>query len=217
MNVAYKNLGMIGYVPCFSAMRRFTVSRSGETEDEFWFVEHSPVFTLGKSGKLEDVFDPGQIPIVNTDRGGQVTYHGPGQSIVYTLLDLRRLKVGPRELVRRIERGVVKTLKHFGLGGDFVDGAPGVYLYGRKIASLGLRLKNGCTYHGVALNVSNDLEPFSRINPCGVPDLPVTRLSDHVNDLDATEVRDVLGRKLFASIYDDTYRGARSLEPDRCE
>jgi len=205
MNATWKNLGVIGYIPCFSAMKKFTFSRSGETKDEFWFVEHFPVFTLGKSGKREDIFDAGEIPVVDTDRGGQVTYHGPGQSIVYTLLDLRRLKVGPRELVRRIERGVVETLNQFGLEGNSVDGAPGVYLFGRKIASLGLRIRNGCTYHGVALNVSNDLQPFSSINPCGVPNQLVTRLSDHVTNIDTTEVRDILGKNLFASIYGANY------------
>jgi lipoyl(octanoyl) transferase len=160
-------------------MQAFTRTRGPDTADQLWLVEHPPVFTLGLAGRREHVLDPGTIPVVATDRGGQVTYHGPGQAVAYLLLDLRRAGFGVRELVRRIEAAVIATLDSYGITGERRDGMPGVYVDGAKIAAIGLRVSRGCTYHGVALNAHVDLQPFARIDPCGYPGLASTRLADH--------------------------------------
>ncbi len=178
MTLRVRRLGRVDYHQCWAAMRDFTAARDAATDDELWVVEHDPVFTQGRGGKPEHVLAPGDIPVVPTDRGGQVTYHGPGQVVVYLLLDLNRLGLGPRELVRRVEQGVLDCLDAFGIGAERRAGAPGVYVGAAKVASLGLRIRNGMSYHGVALNVDLDLEPFSRINPCGYAGLAVTRLAD---------------------------------------
>lgn len=157
-------------------MQAFTAARTAQTPDELWLVEHPPVFTLGRAGKPEHLLAPGDIPVVHSDRGGQVTYHGPGQLVVYTLLDVRRLGLGPRELVRRIEQGIIDYLASLGIDGQRRAGAPGVYCGGAKIAALGLRIRAHGSYHGLALNVDMDLEPFARINPCGYAGLAVTDL-----------------------------------------
>ena len=148
-------------------MQRFTDARDEATADELWLVEHDPVFTLGQAGKPEHVLMPGDIPVVHVDRGGQVTYHGPGQIVAYPLLDLRRLKLGVREFVHRIEQAVIDTLGDWNIEAARRDGAPGVYVDGAKVAALGLRVRRGCTFHGLAFNIAMDLEPFQRINPCG--------------------------------------------------
>src|SRR3954471_8543927 len=157
-------------------MQAFNARRDEAGADQLWLVEHPPVFTLGLAGRREHVLSPGDIPVIATDRGGQVTYHGPGQAVVYLLLDLRRRGYGVRELVRRIEAAVIQVLADHGVQGDRRDGMPGVYVDGAKIAAIGLRVSRGCTYHGVSMNVDMDLEPFARIDPCGYPGLASTRL-----------------------------------------
>ena len=174
-----RNLGLVAYEPTWRAMRAFTAARAPDTGDQLWLVQHPPVFTLGLAGRREHVLAPGEIPVTQTDRGGQVTYHGPGQAVAYLLLDLRRLGIGVRELVRRIEQAVIEVLASHGIAGERREGMPGVYVGGAKIAAIGLRVSRGCTYHGVALNVDLDPEPFTRIDPCGYPDLASTRLADH--------------------------------------
>ncbi|MDE2345834.1 MAG: lipoyl(octanoyl) transferase LipB, partial [Gammaproteobacteria bacterium] len=159
--------------------QRFTGERRADTADEIWFLEHPPVFTLGQAGKMEHVLAPGDIPVIHIDRGGQVTYHGPGQLVVYPLINLKRLGLGVRGLVEAIEQSVISTLKEFGLPAVSNRAAPGVYTPdGRKLASLGLRISHGCSYHGLAFNIAMDLEPFERINPCGYTGLRMTQVSD---------------------------------------
>jgi len=171
-------LGLVAYEPTWRSMQAFNAGRDGSTEDELWLVEHPPVFTLGLAGRREHVLDPGAIPVVATDRGGQVTYHGPGQAVIYTMVDLRRLKIGARELVRRIEQAAIDTLAGYGIQAARRTGMPGVYVRDAKIAAIGLRIARGSAYHGVALNSDLDLAPFSRIDPCGYPGLASTRLCD---------------------------------------
>ena len=173
-----RRLGRVEYEPTWRAMQRFTAERDGQTVDEIWLLEHPPVFTQGLAGRPEHLLREIAVPLVRTDRGGQITYHGPGQVIVYLLLDLARRRLKVRELVRQIERASIATLATYGVAGELHAGAPGVYVGGAKIASLGLRVKGGCSYHGLSLNVAMDLAPFAAINPCGYPGLPVTQLRD---------------------------------------
>ena len=173
-----RHLGLVDYEASWRSMQKFTDERGAGTEDEVWFLEHPPVFTLGLNGKREHVLAPGDIPVVHVDRGGQVTYHGPGQLVVYPLLDLKRLHIGIRELVAALEKSVIELCAVFGIRAEARSDARGVYVEGRKLASIGLRIRRGCSYHGLALNVVNDLEPFSRINPCGYQGLQLTRLAD---------------------------------------
>ena len=163
-------------------MTDFTNQRTPETPDQFWLVEHPSVFTQGQAGKAEHLLFPGDIPVVQTDRGGQVTYHGPGQLVAYPLLDLRRLKMGVRDLVTAIEQTIVETLAVYGIEAYPKPDAPGVYVAGNKIASLGLRVRRGCSFHGLALNVAMDLSPFERINPCGYQGLAMTQMRDLLPD-----------------------------------
>ena len=174
-----RRLGRVAYEPAWRAMQAFNAARTDETGDELWLVEHPPVFTLGLAGRREHVLDPGDIPVVATDRGGQVTYHGPGQAVAYALLDVRRARIGVKELVRRLEEGALGVLAAYGLRGERRPGMPGVYLDGAKIAAVGLRIARGCSYHGLAVNADVDLAPFARIDPCGYPGLASTRLADH--------------------------------------
>lgn len=169
---------MQDYQTSWQAMTDFTNQRTPETVDQLWLVQHPPVFTQGQAGKAEHLLFPGDIPVVQTDRGGQVTYHGPGQLVAYPLLDLRRLKIGVRELVTAIEQTIVATLAHYGIDSAAKPDAPGVYVNGDKIASLGLRVRRGCSFHGLALNVAMDLAPFGRINPCGYQGLAMTQMQD---------------------------------------
>ncbi len=184
-------LGRADYEATWAAMRALTEARSEASPDELWFLEHPPVFTLGMAGRREHLLAAGDIPVVATDRGGQVTYHGPGQLVVYPLLDLRRLGLGVRALVERLERSVCRLVAESGIEASARRDAPGVYVGERKLASLGLRVRRGCSYHGLALNVDLDLEPFARINPCGYAGLAMTRLVDLGFDLDvaATALR----------------------------
>jgi lipoyl(octanoyl) transferase len=173
-------------------MQSFTDARGPDTPDELWLVEHEPVFTLGQAGKPEHVLAAGDIPVVHVDRGGQVTYHGPGQIVAYPLLDLRRLHVGVRELVRRIEQAIIDTLAEWNIQARRRDGAPGVYVAEAKIAALGLRVRRGCTFHGLAFNIAMDLEPFRRINPCGYAGLQVTQMLDLGGPSRLADVEEVL-------------------------
>jgi len=172
-------LGTAPYEPTWRAMQRFTDERQDATADEIWFAEHPPVFTLGLNASREHLLAPGDIPVIQIDRGGQVTYHGPGQLMIYPLLNLRRLKLGPRDLVVALENAVVAYAGELGLSASGSRQAPGVYIDGAKLASIGLRIRRGACYHGMALNVSLDPQPFERINVCGYRNLSVTRLADH--------------------------------------
>ena len=173
-----RELGRQPYEPVWRAMQRFTDVRDESTTDELWVVEHDPVFTLGQAGKPEHVLAAGDIPVIHVDRGGQVTYHGPGQIVVYPLLDLKRRKVGVREYVHRIEQALIDTLGEWNIQAERRDGAPGVYVADAKVAALGIRVRRGCTFHGLAFNIGMDLEPFHRINPCGYQGLLVTSMGD---------------------------------------
>jgi lipoyl(octanoyl) transferase len=192
----------VEYEPTWRAMQQFTDERGPQSADEIWFLEHPPVFTLGLNGRREHVLAAGDIPVIHVDRGGQVTYHGPGQLVVYPLLDLKRLNLTIRDLVMRLENAVIELCAGFGIQAAGRRDAPGVYVQGRKLASIGLRVRRGGTYHGIALNVLNDLEPFLRINPCGYAGLQVTRLADlaSVTSLDdlARRFEPVLLRHLSA-------------------
>lgn len=169
-------------------MRAFTDGRGPDTADELWLLEHDPVYTQGLSGRPEHVLNAGEIPVIQTDRGGQVTYHGPGQLVAYPLLDLERLGIGIRTLVQRMEEAMIRVLAGYGLAAGRREGAPGVFLEDAKIASIGMKVRRGCTYHGLAFNIDLDLEPFSRINPCGFAGLAMTRLADHRPEISQAEV-----------------------------
>lgn len=171
------HLGLVEYEPTWRAMQALTDRRDADTPDEIWFLEHSPVFTLGMSGKREHLLAPGDIPVVQIDRGGQVTYHGPGQLVVYPLIDLKRAKLGIRDFVTALERAVIAYAAEFGIVAECRRNAPGVYVAGRKLASVGIRVRRGAAYHGLALNVNMNLEPFGRINPCGYAGLEMTQLA----------------------------------------
>jgi len=175
--VQVKDLKRTDYESVLTAMQSFTATRDANTCDELWLTEHSPVFTQGQAGKSEHLLMPGQIPVVQSDRGGQVTYHGPGQITAYLMFDLRRMNVGVRDLVTGIERCMVRTIAGYGINGEPRADAPGVYVDGDKIGSLGLRVRKGCAYHGLSLNVDMDLEPFGRINPCGLEGVAVTHMA----------------------------------------
>ena len=174
-----RHLGRVAYEPTWRAMQALTQRRDVRSADELWLLEHAPVYTLGLAGRREHLLAPGAIPVVATDRGGQVTYHGPGQAVAYPLLDLRRRSLGVKELVRRLERSVIDLLAGYAIAGERRDGMPGVYVQDAKIAAVGLRVARGCSYHGLSLNVDLDLEPFSRIDPCGYRGLACTRMADH--------------------------------------
>ena len=173
-----RELGRQPYEPVWHAMQRFTDVRDENTADEIWLVEHDPVFTLGQAGKPEHVLAAGDIPVIHVDRGGQVTYHGPGQIVAYPLFDLKRMKVGVREYVCRIEQSMIDTLAEWNVHAERKEGAPGVYVAGAKVGALGIRVRRGCTFHGLAFNIAMDLEPWHRINPCGYQGLQVTTLAD---------------------------------------
>jgi lipoyl(octanoyl) transferase len=171
-----RELGRQPFEPVWRAMEAYTDARGDQGDDELWLVEHDPVFTLGQAGKPEHVLAPGGIPVVRTNRGGQVTYHGPGQIVAYPLVDLRRRGIGVREFVTRIEQALIDTMAHWEIRALRREGAPGVYVEGEKVAALGLRVRHGCTFHGLAFNIAMDLEPFGRINPCGYAGLQVTSM-----------------------------------------
>jgi lipoyl(octanoyl) transferase len=172
-----RHFGQVDYEAIWRRMQQFNATRTAQTADELWFLEHPPVFTLGMAGRREHLLTPGDIPVVQTDRGGQVTYHGPGQLVVYTLLDLRRAGLGVRDLVTALEQSVIRYAAGLGVTAVARREAPGVYVEGRKLASVGIRIRRGSSYHGLALNVNMDLEPFRRINPCGYAGLAMTQLA----------------------------------------
>lgn len=181
-SVIVRELGLQPYPSTLQAMQKLTQHRPADRDDEIWLLEHEPVFTQGQAGKPEHLLNPGDIPVVLSDRGGQVTYHGPGQLVIYLLLDLRRMNLGIRALVTLMETAVIELLEHFHINAQAKKEAPGVYIQNQKIASLGLRLKRGCSYHGLAVNIDMDLSPFSRINPCGYAGLQTTQLIDWVEE-----------------------------------
>jgi lipoyl(octanoyl) transferase len=187
-----RRLGRQPYAATWEAMSQFTNHRGPDTPDELWLLEHDPVFTQGQAGKAEHVLAPGDIPVVQVDRGGQVTYHGPGQIVGYPLIDLRRAGVGVRDLVNKIEQSIIDTLAHWNIGAERVEGAPGVYVAGAKVAALGLRVRRGCSFHGLAFNVNMDLEPYHRINPCGYKGLAVTQVLDLGGPSRLSDVEDAL-------------------------
>lgn len=196
--VRVRDLGRQAYEPVWRAMSALTHRRGPDTPDEFWLVEHDPVFTLGQAGRDEHVLMPGDIPVIHVDRGGQVTYHGPGQIVLYPLLDLRRLKLGVRDYVCRIEQAIIDTLGDWNIGAARREGAPGVYVAGAKVAALGIRVRRGCTFHGLAFNIDMDLEPFRRINPCGYAGLEVASMVDFGGPSSMEAVKPVLVAHLAA-------------------
>jgi lipoyl(octanoyl) transferase len=192
----FRELGQVAYTPTLQAMRDFTAQRNANTPDEIWLLEHPPVFTLGLAGKPEHLLGSTDIPVVNIDRGGQITYHGPGQLIAYLLLDLNRRPYKVRQLVERMEAAIINLLAEYGLQAERLAGAPGVYIDGAKIAALGLRVQKGCTYHGLALNVDMDLSPWQSINPCGYPGMAVAQLRDLAPEVKMATVHADLARHL---------------------
>jgi len=209
-----RRFARVPYEPVWRAMDRFTAERDDTTTDEFWALEHDPVFTLGRAGRREHVLAAGDIPVVAVDRGGQVTYHGPGQFVLYTLVDLRRRDLGVRGFVATLEAAIIDLLAAHGVEGALRDGAPGVYVAGRKIAALGLRVRRGAAYHGLALNIDGDLEPFARIDPCGYPGLEVTRTRDEGIDIDRASLEEELIDRLAQRLgYRSVVTGGATWEP----
>ncbi len=202
--VIVRALGLQDYEPLWRAMQRFTEERKAATPDEIWFAEHPPVFTLGMNASAEHLLAPGDIPVVQIDRGGQVTYHGPGQLMIYPLIDLRRSALGVRDLVTALEQAAIATAAEFGLSANSRRDAPGVYVAGKKIASVGLRVRRGASFHGMAFNVDMDLEPFSRINPCGFSTLQVTDLNSLGVATDLSEVRERMSAQLQDQLWGDS-------------
>jgi lipoyl(octanoyl) transferase len=191
-----RRLGLLEYEPVWQAMQTFTDGRDENTADELWLVEHPPVFTQGQAGRAEHILDPGDIPVVQVDRGGQVTYHGPGQIVAYPLIDIRRMGMGVRELVTAIEQAIIAVLQSYDVDATPRTDAPGVYVDGVKIAALGLRIRKGRSFHGLSFNINMNLEPFQRINPCGFQGLEVTNLSALVDEVNMTEAEN----RLIASL-----------------
>ena len=183
-----RKLGLQPYLSVWQKMKEFTAQRNEETIDELWLLEHLPVYTQGQAGKAEHIRQHNSIPIIHSDRGGQITYHGPGQLIAYLLMDIRRQSIGIRTLVQHIEQLVIAVLAEYKITTQVHCGAPGVYVGAKKIASIGLRVKQGCTYHGLALNVNMDLRPFNDINPCGFETLQMTQMSDYIKEIELSDV-----------------------------
>jgi lipoyl(octanoyl) transferase len=192
--------GLVDYKSTLASMTEFTDQRSSDTPDELWLLEHTPVFTLGLAAKHAHVLTPGEIPVVQVDRGGQVTYHGPGQLVAYTLIDLKRAGLTIRDLVSALENAVINTVAEYGIEARNRRDAPGVYVGDAKLASIGLRIRRGCSYHGLALNVDMDLAPFTRINPCGFEGMQMTQLTSLGGPGDMERVADDLGNQLQKSI-----------------
>jgi len=219
-DIIVTDLGLADYLKTWRAMTQFTNTRSEKTCDELWLVQHPPVFTLGQAGKSEHIINPENIPVVQCDRGGQVTYHGPGQLVAYPLLNLRRAKLGVRELVEKIEEVLIQTLSEYGIEAERKIGAPGVYVNDEKIAALGLRVRKGCSFHGMSLNVSMDLQPFKQINPCGFPGLSVVQMADQAtlnSPVDLQKVGKTLVAKFseilnFQNTKDTSWLASHSLE-----
>lgn len=192
-----RHLGILEYLPTWQAMKNLTNERKADTIDEIWVLQHPPVYTLGQAGKAEHILNPGEIPVIKIDRGGQVTYHGPGQIIVYLLVDLKRKNLGPRQLVNIIEQSIIQVLANYGLDAELIEGAPGVFVGRSKIASLGLRIRRGCSFHGLAFNFDMDLTPFQGINPCGYENLEMTQLSDLIPNIGQKDLEQLLLQELI--------------------
>lgn len=190
--IIVQNLGLQKYQPIWQKMQNFTDQRTPETTDELWVVEHHSVFTQGQAGKPEHILAAADIPVIQVDRGGQVTYHGPGQLVIYPLIDLRRHGIGVKTLVHGIEQAIIDTAAEYDISAKRKEKAPGVYIHEKKLASLGLRIRRGCSFHGLAFNIDMDLEPFQRINPCGYAGLEVTQLSEHTNNPSLNKVSEQL-------------------------
>ncbi|ELW1646683.1 MULTISPECIES: lipoyl(octanoyl) transferase LipB [Enterobacter] len=203
--ILVRHLGLQPYEPVSQAMHDFTDSRDDTTPDEIWLVEHYPVFTQGQAGKAEHLLMTGDIPVIQSDRGGQVTYHGPGQQVMYVLLNLKRRKLGVRELVTLLEQTVVNTLAEYGIDAHPRADAPGVYVGEMKICSLGLRIRKGCSFHGLALNINMDLTPFLRINPCGYAGMEMTQMRQWVETATPDNIRPVLLNNLLALLNNPPY------------
>ena len=203
--ILVRHLGLQPYEPVSQAMHEFTDMRDDTTPDEIWLVEHLPVFTQGQAGKAEHLLMTGDIPVIQSDRGGQVTYHGPGQQVVYVLLNLKRRKLGVRELVTLLEQTVVNTLAEYGIDAHPRADAPGVYVGEMKICSLGLRIRKGCSFHGLALNINMDLTPFQRINPCGYAGMEMTQMRQWVDTATPENIRPVLLKKFLALLNNPDY------------
>jgi lipoyl(octanoyl) transferase len=200
MPTTIRNLGLQHYQTTWQAMQRFTLDRNAQTPDELWIVEHSPVYTLGLNGKREHLLNTGSIPVINSDRGGQVTYHGPGQLVIYTLLDVKRLKLGVRQLVSILEQAMINGLAQYGITAVARADAPGVYVDDKKIGSIGMRIKKNCSYHGLSLNNHMDLSPFDHINTCGYSGLEVTQVSDLGVTIDNTDLARPLVQALITAL-----------------
>ena len=203
--VLQRQLGLVDYAPTLQAMKELTDARGPDDPDQLWLLQHPRVFTQGQAGKAEHVLAPGDIPVIQVDRGGQVTYHGPGQWVLYLMIDLRRRAWGVRDLVNMIERSIVLLLAEYAIDGAPKAQAPGVYVAGAKIASLGLRVRRGCSYHGLSLNVDMDLEPFGRINPCGYKGLEVTSMARLLPA--GTVDLDAVGRRLISTVAEQLAAG----------
>lgn len=203
--ILVRHLGLQPYEPVSRAMHDFTDSRDDSTPDEIWLVEHLPVFTQGQAGKAEHLLMTGDIPVIQSDRGGQVTYHGPGQQVMYVLLNLKRRKLGVRELVTLLEQTVVNTLAEYGIDAHPRADAPGVYIGEMKICSLGLRIRKGCSFHGLALNINMDLAPFQRINPCGYAGMEMTQMRQWVETATPEHIRPVLLKQMLALLNNPPY------------
>lgn len=195
-----RRMGLRDYEPVWRAMQTFTSERQEDTPDELWLLSHPPVFTQGQAGKPEHLLAPGDIPVIQIDRGGQVTYHGPGQLVIYLLIDIRRAGLGVRDLVSLIEQAIIDTLSAVRIDAQIRAGAPGVYVADAKIAALGLRIRRGCSYHGLSLNVAMDMEPFARINPCGYQGLAVTQVADFATDADPSELMVTMEKLLLQQL-----------------
>ncbi len=198
--ITTRTLGIQNYLNVWDEMKQFTIQRNEKTNDELWLLEHYPVYTQGQAGKSEHILNPQSIPVVQSDRGGQVTYHGPGQLVIYTLMDLQRRQLGIRNFVSYLEQTLMKLLMNYHIQATLKCGAPGVYVLDKKIASIGLRVKNGCTYHGVALNVDMDLTPFDGINPCGYEKLKMTQIRDFMENISMEEVSQIFIREFFITL-----------------
>lgn len=206
MNLVIKHLGLQPYLETWQAMQNFTAQRTPETPDEIWLLEHPPVFTQGLNGKAHHILQPlNDIPLVQTDRGGQITYHAPGQLIAYILIDLKRLKMTVKQCVHMLEAVIIDTLSHYHITSQARADAPGVYVEGKKIASLGLRIKRHCTYHGLALNINMNLTPFTQVNPCGLEGIQMTQINEYCPGLGVSDVLPFLEKSLSKAFLDPTF------------
>ena len=207
-----RQLGLTDYQSAWQDMQAFTDNRNENTPDELWFLEHPPVFTLGRNGKQQHLHHTGDIPVIRADRGGQVTYHGPGQLIIYLMIDIKRRSLGVRKLVTLIEKSIIDTLQEYQLSGSAKKAAPGVYIGNAKIAALGLRIRKGCSFHGLSLNIDMNLAPFKQINPCGYKNLEVIQLSDYIESIELSQVQRQLTAHLVKNLGYEKYSNDGSLE-----